>query len=230
MKLDLGSPLQRRITAVLLLLIVIGAIGAAIAYPVYRMHEHYDSALETLRFRFDRLRAVAAQRAEIQKVLTAVKSENPSRFFLKNSATNLAGSELQDLVRAAVEKGGARLTSVQVGAPKEEGRYKQIILNVQIIANIMTLQKTLYALEGGQPYVFVDNLRINSTQFRGARPNPGLEPEVTIQLDVSAYAPLPASSSAAAGTAGGSGTTSSSGPSATSGAAGAASPASAAAK
>ena len=221
MKLDLGSPLQRRITAVLLLLIVIGAVGAAIAYPVYRMHEHYDSALETLRFRFDRLRAVAAQRAEIQKVLTAVKGENPSRFFLKNSATNLAGSELQDLVRAAVEKGGARLTSVQVGAPKEEGRYKQIILNVQIIANIMTLQKTLYALEGGQPYVFVDNLRINSTQFRGARPNPGLEPEVTIQLDVSAYVPLPVSSTASAGSQA-SGNSGTSGASTTPGASGAA--------
>ena len=190
MKVDLGSPRQRRITAALLLLIALAIVSAAIAYPVYKLHEHYDSAIETLQFRFDKLRAVAAQRAEIQKVLTAVKGENPARFFLKNSAANLAGSELQDLVRAAVEKGGARLTSVQVAAPKDDGRYRQIILNVQIIANIMTLQKTLYALEGGQPYVFVDNLRINSTQFRGARPNPGLEPEVTIQLDVSAYAPL----------------------------------------
>ena len=190
MKVDLGSPRQRRITAVLLLLIALAMVSAAIAYPVYKLHEHYDSAIETLQFRFDKLRAVAAQRAEIQKVLTAVKAENPARFFLKNSAANLAGSELQDLVRAAVEKGGARLTSVQVAAPKDDGRYRQIILNLQIIANIMTLQKTLYALEGGQPYVFVDNLRVNSTQFRGARPNPGLEPEVTIQLDVSAYAPL----------------------------------------
>ena len=195
MKIDLGSARQRRITAVLLLLIVLTLVSAAIAYPVYRLHEHYDAALETLGFRFDKLRAVAAQRAEIQKVLTSVKGENPSRFFLKNSATNLAGSELQDLLRAAVEKGGARLTSVQVAAPKDDGRYKQIVLNVQIIANIMTLQKTLYALEGGQPYVFVDNLRINSTQFRGARPNPGLEPEVTIQMDVSAYAPIPSSPS-----------------------------------
>ena len=57
-----------------------------------------------------------------------------------------------------------------------------------------------------------------------------LMPWAMRQLDVSAYAPLPASSSATPGTAGGSGTTSSSGPSATSGAAGAASPASAAAK
>lgn len=197
-KIDLGSPIQRRITALLLLLIALALVSAAIAFPVYKLHEHYDGALETLRFRFDKLRAVAAQRSEIQKVLTAVKSENPARFFLKNSATNLAGSELQDLVRAAVEKGGARLTSVQVAAPKDDGRYRQIVLNLQIIANIMTLQKTLHALEGGQPYVFVDNLRINSTQFRGARPNPGLEPEVTVQLDVSAYAPMPAAPAAAA--------------------------------
>ena len=197
-KIDLGSPIQRRISALLLLLIALALVTAAIAFPVYKLHEHYDSALETLQFRFDKLRAVAAQRSEIQKVLTAVKSENPARFFLKNSASNLAGSELQDLVRAAVEKGGARLTSVQVAAPKDDGRYRQIVLNVQIIANIMTLQKTLHALEGGQPYVFVDNLRINSTQFRGARPNPGLEPEVTVQLDVSAYAPMAAAPAAAA--------------------------------
>ena len=192
MTMNLGSPRQRRISAVLLLLIALALVTVAVAVPVYKLHEHYDAALESLQFRFDRLRSVAAQKGEIQKVLTAVKSENPSRFFLKNSAPNLAGSELQDLVRAAVEKGGARLTSVQVAAPKDDGRYRQIILNTQLITNIMTLQKTLYALESSQPYVFVDNLRINSTQFRGARPNPGLEPEVTVQMDVSAFAPIPA--------------------------------------
>ncbi|MEP6702512.1 MAG: type II secretion system protein GspM, partial [Betaproteobacteria bacterium] len=108
----------------------------------------------------------------------------------KNTAPNLAGSELQDIVRAAIEKGGARLTSVQIAAPKEEGRYRQIILNVQVIGNIGTLQKSLFALESSLPYVFVDMLRINSTQFRGARVSPGVEPEVTVQLDLSAYAPM----------------------------------------
>jgi hypothetical protein len=97
---------------------------------------------------------------------------------------------LQDIVRAAVEKGGARLTSVQIGAPKEEGRYRQIVLNVQVIGNVATLQKTLYTLESTVPYVFVDMLRINSTQFRGARVSAGLEPDVTVQMDISAYAPI----------------------------------------
>jgi general secretion pathway protein M len=189
-RLDFNSPRAKRTAALALLLFAVLAVTALIAAPVFKLHEHYDTALETLQFRFNKLRGVAAQKAEIQKGLAAVKGENAARFFLKNSAPNLAGSELQDLVRAAVEKGGARLTSVQVAAPKEEGRYRQITLNLQVIGNVITLQKTLHALESALPYVFVDTLRINSTQFRGARTSPGQEPEVTIQMDVSAYAPM----------------------------------------
>jgi hypothetical protein len=175
-----------------LLLTLVLAAGALVAVPLFKLHEHYDTALESLQVRFAKLRTVAAQKPETQKALAAVKGENSSRFFLKNTAPNLAGSELQDIVRAAVEKGGARLTSVQVAAPKEEGRFRQIVLNVQVIGNVGTLQKTLHALESSLPYVFVDTMRINSTQFRGARVAPGLEPEVTVQLDISAYAPIAA--------------------------------------
>lgn len=188
--LDLQSQRAQQTAALVILLLAIAGIAALISIPVYKLHQHYDNALETLLFRFDKLRTVAAQKPETQKSLETVKRENAARFFLKNAAPNLAGAELQDLVRAAVERGGARLTSVQVAAPKEEGRHRQIVLNVQVIGNVMTLQKTLHALEGSLPYVFVDTLRINSTQFRGARTAPGLEPEVTVQMDVSAYAPI----------------------------------------
>ena len=190
MKLDLRSRESRRALALGLLVVLVAAAGAIVAVPYYKLHEHYDTALESLQFRYAKLSAVAAQRPETLKALTAVKSENASKFFLKNTAPNLAGSELQDIVRGAVEKGGARLTSVQIAAPKEEGRYRQIVLNVQVIGNVATLQKTLHALEGSVPYVFVDMLRINSTQFRGARVAPGTDPDVTVQMDVSAYAPI----------------------------------------
>lgn len=188
--LDLSAPRTQRIAAVALLIFALLVVTALVAVPVYKVHEHYDSALDALQFRFNKLRGVAAQKPEIQKALAAVKAENAARFFLKNSAPNLAGSELQDLLRAAIDKGGARLSSVQVAAPREEGRNRQITLNIQVIGNVISLQKTLHALEGTLPYVFVDTLRINSTQFRGARANPGQEPEVTIQMDISAYAPI----------------------------------------
>src|SRR5215213_10626672 len=104
------SPGARRAAALGLLVLLLFGCGALIAVPFFKLHEHYDTALESLSFRFVKLRTVAAQRPETQKALTAVKAENASRFFLKNTAPNLAGSELQDIVRAAVEKGGARLT------------------------------------------------------------------------------------------------------------------------
>src|SRR5450756_23139 len=111
---DLSSAQAQRTAALAVLLFAVLAVTALIALPVYKLHEYYDTALESSQFRFNKLRSVAAQKAGIQKGLVAVKGENAARFFLKNSAPNLAGSELQDLVRAAVEKGGARLTSVQV--------------------------------------------------------------------------------------------------------------------
>ncbi len=187
---DFNSPATQRALALGILLALILGFAALVGIPVYKLHRHYDTALESLTFRLEKMRNVAAQKPELQKALDAIKAENAARFYLKNSAANLAGSELQDLVRAAVEKGGARLTSVQIAAPKEEGRYRQIVLNVQVIGNVLTLQKTLHALENSMPYVFVDTLRINSTQFRGARVTPGLEPEVSVQMDVSAYAPM----------------------------------------
>jgi len=189
---DMRSRQARRAAALGLLLVLVLGAGALIAVPFYKLHEHYDTALESLQFRYAKLQNVAAQKPETLKALASVKTENAAKFFLKNTAPNLAGSELQDLVRAAVEKSGARLTSVQIAAPKEEGRYRQIVLNVQVLGNIAALQKTLHAIESSIPYVFVDMLRINSTQFRGARVAAGAEPEVTVQMDLSAYAPVAA--------------------------------------
>lgn len=189
---DLHSRQSRRAAALGLLFVLLLGASALIAVPFYKLHEHYDAALEALQFRYGKLQNVAVQKPETLKALAAVKNENSAKFFLKNTAPNLAGSELQDLVRAAVEKGGARLTSVQIAAPKDEGRYRQIVLNVQVLGNIAALQKTLHAIENSTPYVFVDMMRINSTQFRGARVTAGVEPEVTVQMDLSAYAPVAA--------------------------------------
>ncbi|MEP6702527.1 MAG: hypothetical protein ABJB04_05990, partial [Betaproteobacteria bacterium] len=97
---NLRSPQARRAAALGLLLLLVLAAGALVAVPLYKLHEHYDTALETLQFRFAKLRTIAAQKPETLKALTAVKGENASRFFLKNTAPNLAGSELQDIVRA----------------------------------------------------------------------------------------------------------------------------------
>mgnify|MGYP000709277952 CR=1 FL=1 len=71
----------------------------------------------------------------------------------------------------------------------EDGRYRQVSVNVQLTANIEALRKIMHRIENGTPVLFIDNLTVRPLNaFRGFRPAPGAEPEVSVLLDVSGFA------------------------------------------
>ena len=176
---------QQRALAVALFVVATLLVLAVLLLPVMLLHQHYNNAIGQLTDRLDTYRRVAAQAPEYRKALDAMREKDARRFFLKNSAANLAGAELQELVRTAIEGNGGRITTSQNQAPKDDGRYRQIGLNVQFFATTPNLQKILYALETQQPYLVVENLSLRPLNaFRGFRPAPGQEPEVNVQLDV----------------------------------------------
>jgi hypothetical protein len=178
---------QRALALALLALAVVLAL-AVLVLPVVLLHKHYDDAIALLTDRLDTYRRVAAQAPEYRKALDAMREKDAKRFFLKNTAANLAAAELQELVRAAIEGNGGRITTSQNHAPKDEGRYRQVGVNVQFFATTPNLQKVLYALETQQPYLVVENMTLRPLNaFRGFRPGPGQEPEVNVQLDVVAF-------------------------------------------
>lgn len=182
------SPRSSRALAVALLVIAVLLALAVLIGPVLLLHHHYDVAIAGMRDHLDRYRRVAGQAPETKKALEALRAKNGRRFFLKNTAPNLAGAELQDIVRAAIENNGGRITTVQIIAPKEDGRFRQIGVNVQLFASTPNLQKILYAIETQQPYLIVDGLTIRPLNaFRGFKPAPGVEPEVSVLLDVVAF-------------------------------------------
>ena len=182
------SPRSNRALAVLLLVVAVVLAMALLITPVLLMHRHYDVAIDGMRDHLDRYRRIAAQAPETKKALEALRAKNGRRFFLKNTAPNLAGAELQDIVRAAIENNGGRITTVQIIAPKEDGRFRQIGVNVQLFATTPNLQKILYAIETQQPYLIIDGLTIRPLNaFRGFKPAPGVEPEVSVLLDVIAF-------------------------------------------
>lgn len=182
-------PSQQRALAVALLVIAAVLLLAVVLVPVLLLHKHYDDAIEATGDRLDRYRRVAAQAPEYRKALDAMQERSGRRFFLKNTAANLAGAELQEYVRAAIEAGGGRINTSQNQAPRDEGRFRQIVVTVQFFATTAALQKILYAIEAQQPYLQVDGVSIRPRNaFRGFKPAPGQEPEVNVQLDVTAYA------------------------------------------
>jgi general secretion pathway protein M len=182
------KPVYSRALAVLLLFVALIVLIAIPLAPFFLMHRHYNEAIEGMQTRLELYRRVAAQAPELQKALEVLKAKDGRRFFLKNTAPNLAGAELQDLLRAAIENNGGRITTIQSSA-RDDGRFRQIGVNVQMFANTPNLQKILYAIETQQPYLVVENMTIRPLNaFRGFKPAPGIEPEVSLQLDVVGFA------------------------------------------
>jgi hypothetical protein len=117
-----------------------------------------------------------------------VRAKNGRRFFLHNTAPNLAAAELQDIVRAAIENNGGRITTIQGAQPRDDGRFRQIGINVQLFATTPNLQKILFGLETQTPYVLIDSLTVRPLNaFRGFKPAAGNEPELSVLLEVSAF-------------------------------------------
>ena len=182
------APKQSRALAVALLVLAVLAGIALLLAPFLLLHQHYDVAIEALQDRIEVYRRVAAQTPELKKALEGLRAKDGRRFFLRNTAPNLAGAELQDLVRAAIETNGGRITTIQTAQPREDGRFRQIGLNVQLFASTPNLQKILYALETQTPYAVVENITVRPLNaFRGFKPAAGNEPELSILLDVSGF-------------------------------------------
>ena len=183
------KPRQSRVLAIVLLIVAVVLGLALFIAPWLAFHRHYDVAIDSMTDRLERYRRVAAQGPEYRKALDAVRAKDGRRFFLKNTAPNLAGAELQDMVKAAIENNAGRLTTISITAPRDDGRFRVIGVNLQLFATTANLQKILYALETQQPYLVVENLWISPLNaFRGFKPGPGGEPEVNVLFDVVGFA------------------------------------------
>jgi len=192
------APPQARALALGLLVVALVLVLGLLLAPVLLLHKHYDDAIETWSTRLGTYRRVAAQAPALRSALDAMRSKDGRRFYLRNTAPNLAGAELQELVKAAIEGQGGRITTSQSPAPRDDAGFRQIVANVQFFATTPNLQRILLALETREPYLVVDNITIRPTNaFRGFKPAVGQEPEVNVQLDVSAWAmPEPAAKAA----------------------------------
>ena len=183
------SPTQQRVLAAVLLVVAVLLATLILVGPILALHRHYDAAIDMLTDRLERYRRVAAQAPELRRALEAMRERDGRRFFLKNAAANLAAAELSDLVRAAIENNGGRITTSQSPGPREDGRFKLLTVNVQFFATTPSLAKILHALDTTTPYLVVDSLTIRPLNaFRGFKPAAGQEPENNVQMDVSALA------------------------------------------
>jgi hypothetical protein len=182
------NPEQRRRLALAILAAFALVVVLVIALPVWMLNRHYEEALADTVNHIERYNRIAGTRPAISRELDAIRAKETRRYFLRAGASALSAAEAQEAIRALVESSGARLITMQAPTSRDEGRYRQITVNVQLTANILALRKILTAIENNVPYLFVDNLVVRSQVPANFKPQPGVEPEMFVQFDISGYA------------------------------------------
>lgn len=187
MALASTNPRHGRRLALGLLVLAIIAIVGPVAFLVWSVNRYYDNELSSKQERIARYQRIAATRADVAKQLDAMRSKEPRKAFLRSGATALSAAEAQEAVRSIIESNGGKLITMQAPSSREDGRYRQITVNVQLTANVQALRRILHTIETNTPALFVDNLMIRSQVSGQHRPAPGQEPEMFVHFDVNGY-------------------------------------------
>ena len=120
---------------------------------------------------FDRQRALA-QTSDLLDQLRGRKPRNPAELsaehpgtpFLEGPTVTVAGAALLQRVAAAVGNAGGTIQSSQVDVLGNEAKDGFVGLVVSCEMEQPALQKVLYDLEAGMPFLFVDQLDVQVPQ------------------------------------------------------------------
>ena len=187
MKLTI-TPLQSRVLAIVLLMAMLVLLAVLIYLPWQAAHRHYDTAIEDQQDRTARYLRIAAQRQNFEENITLIAKRDAGRYYLKSSAPALAAAEVQQMAQNIIEANQLKLESAQIGLHKDDGPRRKVAVNFQLRGSLPAVQKALYELETALPYLFVDKLLVRSSVARQFMPQPGVEPDVLVQLELSAIA------------------------------------------
>ena len=187
----LTTPILGRLAAVLLLITAGLVIYTFLVEPIISGYGETDRQMQQARDQLARFERAAAMRPALVKRMKDVEEQRKSRGdFLTGGTDALAAAGLQDRVQALIiEKGGA-LQSVQPMPGVEEQGLTRITLRVQMAGTTETLFDVLYALESGNPIIFIDRIDIQGRDSvetgGGAGSGAG---RLTVAVDLSGYLP-----------------------------------------
>jgi general secretion pathway protein M len=182
------SPQMRRFLAWALLAAVLALPYLLIIRPVIA---HYQETAETISQRQEllaRYRQIAAGRSAFEERLIQLQDDAlQAGAYLSGDSEALVAAELQNQVRTLIEAEGGRLESTQILPGTDENGFRRVTIRVRMTADIDSLFRIAYALEGGQPYLFIDSIDINARQARTGRVISGEEGAMTVGCDVFGY-------------------------------------------
>jgi general secretion pathway protein M len=152
--------------AVVLYLAVAGALLATAGIAVSDIASHRQALAQTSDL-LDQLRGRRARGG----AASSLAAEHPGTPFLEGPTVTVAGAALLQRVAAAVGNVGGTIQSSQVDVSGTQAKDGFVGLVVSCEMEQPSLQKLLYDLEAGMPFLFVDQLDVQVPQTTAANEN-----------------------------------------------------------
>ncbi len=145
--------------AVVLYVAVLGGLLATAAFSIADIVGHRQALAQTADL-LDQLRGRKPRGGEA----AALAAQHPGTPFLEGPTVTVAGATLLQRVASAVGNIGGTIQSSQVDVLGTQARDGLVGLVVSCEMEQPALQKLLYDLEAGMPFLFVDQLDVQVPQ------------------------------------------------------------------
>ena len=157
---------QRRILAVLLLLVAVGVVVRLMVLPIWTAYADNRDAIAQTEDNIARYSRLSIQVDALGAIVEELEqADNLDRYVFSQESEPLTDAALQDRIKSVVTNSGGTLTSTQVLPTVVDQGFKRVVVNVRMAVSVDALQRVLYSLENNLPYLLADDIIILS---RGA--------------------------------------------------------------
>ena len=187
------NPGQRRLLALAILVLALGAVFSVTVLPVLLANRHYQDTITGLENRLQQLQRAAAIGGTLQPQYEQLKRwQTTDAQYLKSSSAALAAAELQRLIKRIVVSKNAQVMSTQILTTRQEEGFDRISLKVRIRGELESIVQAFYVIETADPFIFLDNVSVRAS--RGRRVRGHTSPLQTLDIDMELIGYMPHSS------------------------------------
>jgi len=179
-----------RVTAVLILLLLTAGAYFLGVMPTIAGYREDAAALAEVQELLAKFQRVAASEEGLEEKLQEIQQRQELQgYYLTQETEALAAADLQARVKAVVKESGGTIRSLQTLSEEVEGDFRRVTLRMQMMTTTESLFRIVYVLETSQPFLFLDNVDIQSRSTRLAGQQENAEPSLTVSFDLYGYRP-----------------------------------------
>jgi general secretion pathway protein M len=180
---------QRKQLAIGILAGLVIALLTMTAGPVWVANASRQSALNDANERLHRYQQITARDQELLPQYQALlRKQRSAGNHLRSETSAVAGAELQRLVKTITGRNKARILSTQPLPVSEEQGFLRVALKVRLQGELPAILKSLYDIETGDVYMFVENVTLRDN-MSGRSNNRGQLRPMDAEFELIAYMP-----------------------------------------